>query len=251
MVVCELRQFAQVAPWTPCPRVRIWIFPLGSNPGHKVKKKGSNHSTTWADPCWCSNSSYQRLRCVATIRNFTRRTKLIFRKCTRVLTKTVESTRVESRGLFAAFCHTWDFRRSTPDGHPMPTGTSFIPLGVLINCVSPCLMFLRLMVRCAAYAAWTTPGLVKTDETCVKLKLGSNEKIHDVLGQISWISGVKIHEFRLISRWPLGGWKAKLTFLDRQLWVALAVWPQKREFWLFARGRLTPMYVNSRFLFMI
>ena len=51
----------------------------------------------------------------------------------------------------------------------MPTGTSFIPLDVLINCVSPCLMFLRLTVRCAAYAAWTTPGLVKTDKTCVKL----------------------------------------------------------------------------------
>ena len=30
-------------------------------------------------------------------------------------------------------------------------------------------MFLRFAVRCAAYAAWTTPGLLKTDETCVKL----------------------------------------------------------------------------------
>ena len=30
-------------------------------------------------------------------------------------------------------------------------------------------MFLRFTVRCAAYAAWTTPGLVKTDKTCVKL----------------------------------------------------------------------------------
>ena len=44
-----------------------------------------------------------------------------------------------------------------------------IPLDVLFNCVSPCLMFLRFTVRCAAYAAWTTPGLVKTDKTCVKL----------------------------------------------------------------------------------
>ena len=33
----------------------------------------------------------------------------------------------------------------------------------LFNCVSPCLMFLRFTVRCAAYAAWTTPGLAKTD----------------------------------------------------------------------------------------
>ena len=120
---------------------------------------------SWADPYF--TLSYQRLRFVATIRNCTRRTKLIFRNFTRVLTKT------RTRWLFATFCHTRDFRRdrSTSDGHryPMPTGTSFIPLDVLINCVSPCLMFLRLTVRCAAYAAWTRPGLVKTDKTCVKL----------------------------------------------------------------------------------
>ena len=30
-------------------------------------------------------------------------------------------------------------------------------------------MFLRFTVRCAAYAAWTTPGLAQTDKTCVKL----------------------------------------------------------------------------------
>ena len=51
----------------------------------------------------------------------------------------------------------------------MPTGTRIIPLDVLFNCVSPCLMFLRFTVRCAAYAAWTTPGLAQTDKTCVKL----------------------------------------------------------------------------------
>ena len=45
-----------------------------------------------------------------------------------------------------------------------------IPLDVLFNCVSPCLMFLRFTVRCAAYAVWTTLGLVQTDKTCVKLK---------------------------------------------------------------------------------
>ena len=44
-----------------------------------------------------------------------------------------------------------------------------IPLDVLFNCVSPCLMFLRFTVRCAAYAAWTTLGLAQTDKTCVKL----------------------------------------------------------------------------------
>ena len=33
-----------------------------------------------------------------------------------------------------------------------------------------CGLFLAgVTVRCAAYAAWTTPGLVKTDKTCVKL----------------------------------------------------------------------------------
>ena len=66
--------------------------------------------------------------------------------------------------------HTQDFRRSTPDGNPMPTGTSFTHLDVLFDCASPCLMFLRFMVRCAAYAAWTTPSLVmiRTDKTCVK-----------------------------------------------------------------------------------
>ena len=53
--------------------------------------------------------------------------------------------------------------------HPMPTGTSFIPSDVLVNCVSPCSVYVRLTVRCAAYAAWTRPGLVKTDKTCVKL----------------------------------------------------------------------------------
>ena len=58
-------------------------------------------------------------------------------------------------------------------------------LDVLFNCVSLCLMFLRFTVRCAAYAAWTTPGLAKTDKTCVKLKLGSNEKIHELFSQIS------------------------------------------------------------------
>ena len=50
----------------------------------------------------------------------------------------------------------------------MPTGTSFIPLDVLFNCVSPC-CYKRFTVRCAAYAAWTTPGLARTDKTCVKL----------------------------------------------------------------------------------
>ena len=62
-----------------------------------------------------------------------------------------------------------EFRRPTSDGHPMPTGTRIIPLDVLFNCVSPCLMFLRFPVRCAAYAAWTRPGLAKTDNSCVEL----------------------------------------------------------------------------------
>ena len=32
----ELGMDAQVAPGIPFPRVRIWLFSLGSNPGHKV-----------------------------------------------------------------------------------------------------------------------------------------------------------------------------------------------------------------------
>ena len=51
----------------------------------------------------------------------------------------------------------------------MLTRTSFIPLDVLFNCVLLCLMFLCFMVHCAAYAAWTTLGLVQTNKTCVKL----------------------------------------------------------------------------------
>ena len=122
---------------------------LGSNPGHKVTKKGSNHSTTWAGPYL--SLSYQRLRCVATIRR---------NKYSYILVRDYSDDRLTCG-------HTRNFRRSTSDGHPMPTGTSFIPLDVLIKCVPPCLMFLRLTVRCAAYESWTTPGLVKTDKTCV------------------------------------------------------------------------------------
>ena len=51
----------------------------------------------------------------------------------------------------------------------MPTGTMIVPLDVLFNCLSPCLMFLRFPVCCAAYAAWTRPRLAKTDKSCVKL----------------------------------------------------------------------------------
>ena len=39
-VAFELGMDVQLAPWIPCPRVRIWMFSLGSNPGHKVTKKG-------------------------------------------------------------------------------------------------------------------------------------------------------------------------------------------------------------------
>ena len=117
----------------------------------RLQKKGSNHSTTWADPYF--SLSYQRLRCVATIRR---------NKYSYILVCDYSDDRLTCG-------HTRNFHRSTSDGHPMPTRTRIIPLDVLFNCVSPCLMFLRFTVRCAAYAAWTTLGLAQTDRTCVKL----------------------------------------------------------------------------------
>ena len=47
------------------------MISLGSNPGHKGTKNGSNHLTTWGDPH--SSLPYQRLRRFVTIRNFTSR----------------------------------------------------------------------------------------------------------------------------------------------------------------------------------
>ena len=51
----------------------------------------------------------------------------------------------------------------------MAIGTSFIPVDVMFNCASPCLVFLRFAVRCAAYAAWATPGLVRAEKLCACL----------------------------------------------------------------------------------
>ena len=47
--------------------------------------------------------------------------------------------------------------------------TCFIPYMLLFDYVSPCLLFWIFMVRCAADAAWTTPGLVTTGKRCFKL----------------------------------------------------------------------------------
>ena len=66
--------------------------------------------------------------------------------------------------------HTRDFRRLTPDGHPMPTGTGFIPLGVLF--LKLCFALFGVFAfhgACAAYAVWTTPGLVRAETPCGKL----------------------------------------------------------------------------------
>ena len=52
----------------------------------RIQKIRCNHSATWANPYL--RRPYRRLRCVASIRKFTQRTKLIFRSFTRVLTKT-------------------------------------------------------------------------------------------------------------------------------------------------------------------
>ena len=74
--------------------------------------------------------------------------------------------------LFGRPTHVWPYPEfsSVNVGWPSSAiGTRIIPLDILFNCVSPCLMFLRFTVRCAAYAAWATPGLVWTDKTCVKL----------------------------------------------------------------------------------
>ena len=109
---------------------------------------------------WCAVSTF-KICCDDP--NFTWWTKLIFQNFTCVLTKTWTCW------LFVTFCHTQDFCWSMPDGHPMLSGTSFIPLDVLIKCASLCLIFLHLTVHCAAYVAWTTPRLAKTDKTCVKL----------------------------------------------------------------------------------
>ena len=125
-------------------------FPWVRTRATRLQKEGSNHPATWADPYL--RSSYQRLRLVATIRR---------NKYSCILVCDYSDDRL-------ACCHTRNFRRPTPDGHPMPTGTRIIPLDVLFNCASPCLMFLRFAVRCAAYAAWATPGLAQTD-TCAKL----------------------------------------------------------------------------------
>ena len=74
--------------------------------------------------------------------------------------------------LFGRPAHVWPY----PEFSSVNVGWSsyadrnwIIPLDVLFNCVSPCLLFLRFTVRCAAYAAWTTLGLAQTDKTCVKL----------------------------------------------------------------------------------
>ena len=119
-----------------------------------MQKKGPNHSTTWADNIIdpCLSLAYQRLSWFATIWNCIRRTNI-------------------------SVLHMWlfvcpGFSSANVGWSPyMPTGTtcSFIPLDVFFYCPSPCLMFLRLTVRCAACAAWTMPGLAKTDKTCVKL----------------------------------------------------------------------------------
>ena len=80
-VVFELGMDVQLAPWIPCPRARMWIFPLRSNPGHKVTKKGPHLLTTWGDTY--SSLSYQGpLSLFGTLH-----VELVCRNSTRVLTK--------------------------------------------------------------------------------------------------------------------------------------------------------------------
>ena len=99
------------------------------------------------------------------------------------------------------------FRRSTSDGHPMPTGTSFIPCMLFCNYVSPCLLFWIFMVCCAAYAAWTTPGLVKPDETCVKLTCLYQVRVFPPKSIHKWGYGqtLPIHKHKLNRTTPCRG----------------------------------------------
>ena len=146
------------------------MFSLGSNPGHKVTKKGSNHSTKWADPYL--RLSYRRISLFATIW-----INKDFYTCTdqNQDAKTYWISKPGREDLLT-FCDFWPVipgisRQSTSDGHPIPDLVLFLYMFWLIGfrrvwcfCVS---RWVARLMRPGPRPDWSRPKQIVSKLTCL------------------------------------------------------------------------------------